>query len=243
MRLRAAAKRALRRAGWDLNRHPAPWDAAHRRSVLLAHLGVDLVIDVGANSGQYAGELRAYGYRGEVLSLEPTEGAFAQLAANASRDPHWTAIRTAAGARSGTETINVTRNSVSSSILPVLDRHIAAAPESAVAFTEEVCVERLDSLALSRASEAGAPFLKVDAQGYEREVLDGAAALLPLLAGLELELSLVPLYGEQDLWQTQVEYLEGRGFGLAGVAGGFWDRETGEMLQADALFVAGSAAT
>lgn len=238
MRLREIVKRELRRRlRLVVHRHPAPRDPAHRRSVLLGDRLVDLVVDVGANTGQYALELRDYGYTGGILSLEPTAGAFAALAGRASRDPDWTAIRAAAGAETGTIAMNVARNSVSSSIRPMLARHLTAAPDSETASREEVPIDRLDSLALEHVDAAAAPFLKIDTQGYEREVLEGASALLPRFVGVEIELSLSELYEEQLLWLDQVRYLEGAGFRLAGVSSGFWDEDTGETLQVDGLFV------
>jgi FkbM family methyltransferase len=239
LRLRDIVKRELRRRlRLVIHRHPAPGDPAHRRSVLLNDCLVDLVVDVGANAGQYACELRDYGYAGKILSLEPTAGAFSTLAEKATQDPDWTAIRTAAGTKTGAVTMNVACNSVSSSIRPMLDRHLAAAPTSQLASTEEVPIARLDSLALEHVNAAAAPFLKIDTQGYEREVLEGASALLPRFVGLEVELSLGELYEGQHLWLDQIRYLESAGFRLAGVSSGFWDQATGETLQMDGLFVA-----
>jgi len=205
--------------------------------VLLADRLVDLVVDVGANAGQYASELREYGYTGKILSLEPTAGAFSTLAREAARDTDWTAVRAAAGVETGTIAMNVARNSVSSSIRPMLDRHVSAAPESETTSTESVPIDRLDSLAREQVDVAGAPFLKIDTQGYEREVLEGASALLPRFVGIEIELSLSELYEGQRLWMDQVRFLEGAGFRLAGVSSGFWDEATGETLQVDGLFV------
>ena len=80
-------------------------------------------------------------------------------------------------------------------------------------------------------------FLKIDTQGYERAVLDGAAKTLPKLAGLQVELSLTPLYeGEAD-WRALVEHIEAAGFELSFVLPGYYDRHLKRMLQFDGVFM------
>lgn len=232
------ARRWLRRRGISVRRHPSPDDPAYRRSVFLEHHDVDLVIDIGANAGQYASDLREYGYRGEILSLEPLEQAFAQLERAASTDPRWSVVRTAAGSAPGTATLKVAGNGVSSSLLPMSERHLTAAPSSAYCAQERVPIDRLDSIVSAALDAAEAPFLKIDAQGSERSILEGAPTLLGSLIGIEIELSLVPLYDGQSLWREQVRHIEDCGFRLAGVASGFWERQSGETLQFDGLFVA-----
>jgi FkbM family methyltransferase len=229
--------RTLRRAGWDVQRHPGWFDFAHRRAVLMGARGIDLVIDVGANAGQYGEELRDYGYTGEIISLEPLTDAHARLAARARRDPRWTALRTAAGAHAGELTINLAANSDSSSALAMLDRHLDAAPQSAYVGRERVPVERLDAVAAPYVARAQRPYLKIDTQGFEWEVLDGASELLPQLAGVELELSLVALYEGQRTWLELIERMAAAGLRPVGLGHDFWDERTGETLQVDGIFV------
>jgi FkbM family methyltransferase len=235
-RLRSVVREGLHRAGWDLRGWPNPDDPAHRRQMLLEAKRVDLVVDVGANVGQYGRELRAYGYRGAIVSLEPTQSAFAELAALASGDTLWTVLRTAAGAEAGSITINVSANSVSSSALPMLDRHAQVAPESRFTGTETAAVDRLDNLVATAVTNARNPFLKIDVQGFERAVLEGAAAILPSFAAVELELSFVALYEGQALWRDHIDFMEAAGFTLVGLTPVFWDEVSGEMLQADGIF-------
>jgi FkbM family methyltransferase len=237
--LHRAVVRTLRRAGWDLHRHPGWFDFAHRRAVLLRARGVDLVLDVGANAGQYGEELREYGYGGEIVSMEPLREPYARLAARASGDPRWTALRTAAGSQPGELTINVAANSDSSSALAMLDRHLRAAPQSAYVGHEQAPVDRLDAIAAPYVARAQQPYLKIDTQGFEWDVLDGATELLPRLAGVELELSLVALYEGQRTWLELVERMAAAGLRPVGLGHDFWDERTGETLQVDGIFVRG----
>src|SRR5262245_4945741 len=75
----------------------------HNRTVLmLAAHNVDLVLDIGANTGQWASELRRAGYRGDIISFEPLSSAHEQLEKNAHNDPRWTvAPRVALGSNNG----------------------------------------------------------------------------------------------------------------------------------------------
>lgn len=233
---------ALRRLGLDLVQWPG---TSHdkMRSVLLDRLGVDLVIDVGANVGQYAGLLRAFGYLGEIISFEPMQDEYAQLAAAADRDPLWHTTRSAVGAEQGEMTINVAGNSISSSLLPMMDRHKAIAPRSDYVSQQVVPIARLDSLVEQRALEGRTAFLKVDTQGYESLVLDGAEGLLPMIDAIELEMSLVPLYDGQELMPALLDRLGRHGFRLTEIAAGLNDRHTGETLQVDGIFMRGSSPT
>lgn len=236
-RFHRAVVQSLHRIGWDLHRHPGWFDFAHRRNVLMAARGIDLVLDVGANRGQFGEELRAYGYRGALVSYEPLSAPYAQLEARAARDPGWTARRTAVGARAGELTIHVAANSDSSSALAMLERHRQAAPQSAYVGTQTVAVQRLDVLAADAVAAARRPYLKIDTQGYEWEVLDGATELLARLAAVELELSLVALYEGQRDWLELVARMAVAGLRPAGLSHDFWDERTGETLQVDAIFV------
>ena len=80
-------------------------------------------------------------------------------------------------------------------------------------------------------------FLKIDTQGYERAVLDGAANSLPRLAGLQVELSLTPLYEGEASWREIVDRLVAAGFELRFVLPGYYDRHLKRMLQFDGVFI------
>ena len=235
--LRSVIASGLHRAGWDLRRWPSYDEVAYRRFTLVRAQRVDLVIDVGANVGGYASELRDYGYDGPIVSLEPTQVAFAQLARLAANDRQWTALKSAAGAEKGNIAINIAGNTVSSSVLPMLDRHANAAPDSRYTGIETVPVDRLDNLVDKWVAAAARPFLKIDVQGFERPVLDGGSTLLSRFVAVELEMCLVPLYEGQALWSDHIEYMSSAGFNLVSMTPAFWDDASGELLAADGIFV------
>jgi FkbM family methyltransferase len=236
MTLLHRARRLAQSFGLDVRRFPQE-DDAYRRVKLINHHHVDLVFDVGGSDGCYGAELRRFGYRGLIVSFEPLHTAFAVLRARAAADPGWQAIPYALGRDSREVTLNVAANDgASSSVLPMLDRHLAAAPEAAYVSTEAVQQRALDELWPDLVGDAVSPFLKVDVQGYERDVLAGAGRTLEHCVGLELELSLVPLYQGAMLYREALDLADELGFSLMRLEPGFSDPDSGQMLQAEGLF-------
>ncbi len=233
--LRRAVNPLLRRLGLRLDALPP----RHRRPphVLVQHR-IDLLFDVGANEGQFAAQVREQGFAGRIVSFEPLPQAHAGLVRNARGDAGWTVHdRVALGAAPGDARINVSANSVSSSILPMLDAHTAAAPRSAYVGSAATPVLPLDAVYDRYRGAGERAFLKIDTQGFESEVLKGAERSLASLVGVEIELSLVPLYRGQDLYRHFLDFFEGRGFALWDVVPVFRDGRSGRLLQVDAVFV------
>lgn len=225
-----------------------------RLHLLFAQLAIDLVLDVGANTGQFARHCRAAGYRGTILSFEPSAAAHAALLRSAASDPLWTvADRMALGAVNGETEINIASNSCSSSILPMLDAHLSAAPNSAYLQKEKVPLRRLDDIVndllddimadlLATTTAPGhSIFLKLDVQGYESHVLAGATQVLTHTAALQLEMSLLPLYEGETLMPQMHANLAEQGFDLWDLEPSFRDSATGRLLQVDGIFTRSTA--
>jgi len=164
--------------------------------------------------------------------------AHARLVRASAGDEAWQiAERTAIGDVDGEVEINVSANSFSSSILPMLARHATAAPDSAYVATERVPVHRLDSVLPGRVSADSIVLLKIDTQGYEDRVLAGAGESLKAVRVVQLELSLVALYEGQLLFLDMVKLLEGAGFELHALLPEFVDPITGQTLQVNGIFL------
>jgi FkbM family methyltransferase len=236
--LKEFVRTAAKQLGLELHRYiPVRSQAAQLEAMLRSH-GVDLVLDVGANTGQFGRELRKHiGYAGRIVSFEPTSAAYLQLVANAAGDANWiVAERCAIGAAEGAIDINVSSNSVSSSALPMLESHVVAAPGSGYASVENVPLRTLDSLAPKWLREASCTLLKIDTQGFESEVLMGARQTLARVHGVQLELSLVPLYAGQKLLTELAAEITAHGFELWASYPTFCDERSGRLLQVDATF-------
>jgi len=212
-------------------------DPREQTAFLLARHRIDLVLDVGANVGQYAQGLRRAGYGGRILSFEPQTAAHAALSAAAAADPGWSiATRCAIGDADGAITINISESSDMSSALsftPETERHFAS--DRFVA-TETAPLRRLDSLWPELVRAGTRVFLKSDTQGFDLNVLRGAEGHLDQVAGIQVEASLHPIYRGQPDYRAILDYLLPRGFALMQVIPGYFSRHHGRMLESDFVF-------
>lgn len=228
----AAVRRLVNRTGFDVTRE----HFKHRFVHSLDLHRIDTVLDIGANTGQFALALRRAGFTGRIHSVEPLAEAFAALQRAGTRDPAWTAERAAVSDEPGLVVINVAGNSVSSSILPMLDRHADAAPSSRYVATEDVRATTVDEIVADRGLRPESTLLKIDVQGFEKSVLDGARKNLAGFAGVRTEMSLVELYEGQALLPEIVALLGAVGFDLWYVEPGFVEPGTRRLLQLDGVF-------
>ncbi len=242
MHLMEQTKRFVRRLanelGFEITRFNCKGSERAKLARFLSSNRVNLVLDVGANIGQYAKQLRDLGYRGRIVSFEPVSTAHLLLKKAAGRDRDWVvAPRTAIGNKDGIASINVAANSVFSSLLPgdEILGHIDST--SMIAHEEQVQMMTLNSLAPRYLHREDVSFLKIDVQGFEYEVLRGAAEMLEAICGIQLELSLIPLYQGEKSFRFMLDFMESLGFDLHSLASVFADESTGREIQLDAIFV------
>lgn len=237
MSLKRFVRKSIRSAGWDVKRFDPLSSEATQLARQLAVHQIDVVFDVGANTGQFAERLRDAGFPGRIVSFEPSTAAHSTLSQHARRDAKWTiAPRMALGDHDGTITLNLAGNSASSSVLPMLPSHATAAPESRYIGSETVDLRTLDSVSTGFVTKTERIFLKLDVQGFEYQVLQGAEQFLNRVAGIQIELSLVPLYDGEHLFDPMLHDLEACGYELWSVVPGFVDPATSRLLQLDAIF-------
>lgn len=233
-------RKFVRRFGFDVA--PFPGTAPHwaRITGLLDRHGIDCLLDVGANTGQYARAVRANGYGGHIVSFEPLSGVQDELRARAARDALWTvAPRTAVGAQTGETEINVSGESDMSSILPLDTTAQDRLASTRTRHRETVPVTTLAAILDTHTGDAKAVFVKSDTQGYEARVLDGIGDAWDRISGLQLELSLQPIYEGQPDHLALLDRLAGQGFRPHLIVPGYWSRHYGRMLEYDAVFFRG----
>lgn len=235
--IKGLTKKAFRGVGLEVHGYNPNSSPEAQLVASLKKFEIDLVLDVGANCGQFSSGIRRGGYRGKIVSFEPLTSAFAKLTEAQVGDRLWDVYpRCAIGDQDGDVTINIAGNSASSSLLPMLETHTTAAPHTAYIGKETVKLMRLDSITPDFFSTFKKPFLKIDTQGFEWHVLDGAINTLSQVQGVLLEMSLIPLYEGQHLWGDMLNRMEKAGFTLWALQLGFTDSTNGRTYQVDGIF-------
>ncbi len=198
---------------------------------------IDYVFDVGANEGQFAKDLRYYGFEKKILSFEPVLTIHEKLVKNSLNDEKWEIYEPIAlGNKSSKNEINISQNSVSSSLLNMTSEHLESAPESKFIGKQSIMEKKLDDIFFDLNIKEKNLFLKIDTQGYEYEVLKGAEEVLKKFKGVLVEVSLTNLYEGQKDWLEIVTFLKNRGFTLWSVDRGFSNKKNGKTLQLDICF-------
>jgi len=231
-------QRLARRLGYDLTPRAKARPLQAQLIAVLERFAVSCVIDVGANAGQYGAALREWGYGGRIVSFEPQPEAHRRLAQRAARDPRWrVAPRMALGERDGEVELAISAESDMSSLLPQSALLQRISPSSRIVGRERVRIARLDDVIEDYLEPGERPFLKIDTQGYEAQVLAGARGLLARLAGIQLEMPLVRCYeGERD-FRNLIEDLAAAGFSPFLFMPGYFERKLARQLQIDGVFM------
>lgn len=224
-----------------LKRFTASASPELRTAMILREAGIDLVFDIGANTGQFAEALFDFGYQGRVVSFEPTAAAYAELKARAARYPQWeVAERCAIGDQDGLITMNVSDDSVFSSALEIDDAYTAHNPKARIVKKEEVPAYRMDTLYQHYLQEnpKARILLKIDTQGFEKQVLDGSRELIRHVRSLKIEIPLYPIYRNTGFsFYEIIDYARQHGFQPYSIQVEGVDLPTGRVNTIDGLFV------
>jgi FkbM family methyltransferase len=208
---------------------------AKRRGVLLRQ--IDLVLDVGANEGQYARWLRSLGYDGRIISFEPVPKTFQALTESASSDARWECHNLALGPTDAETEIHVARNSISSSVFEPTETHLLLDPDAAEVERVHVPMRTLASLWPDLDCDGARIYLKIDVEGYELAVLSGGLLVLDAVSMIELEISLAPTYTGAPLLDEILAFVTENGFSALALEQNHEDDETtGQMMMIDGIF-------
>ena len=208
---------------------------SHLRNAL-PRLGVDTVLDVGANEGQFATLLRYIGFEGEIISFEPSQAACATLTARAARDPAWKAHQLALGDSTGTAELNVSGKSVFSSLHKPSSFGVEKYGASIeVTNTETIQLDRLDSFLDQHLPdfEQRRVYLKMDTQGHDFAVMQGAGAYASRFAGLQSEISVTPIYEGVPDYIEAISHYRSLGYEVTGMFTVNRHRTTGHVIEFD----------
>ena len=203
---------------------------------IINHFNIDHIIDVGANEGQFATSMRKLGFGGVIHSFEPLSEAFNKLKKNSAGDSNWHISNLALGSRDEDAEINVSKNTVSSSLLEMLPDHLNKEPDSRFISKEKIRVRKLDTIWNEYSFGSSNVFLKLDVQGYEKFVLEGASESLKNINLIQLEMALIPLYSGELLLVDMIQLMDSLGYKLYNLINGFNNFESGQLFQVDGIF-------
>lgn len=196
--------RAARRYGLDVresSKHPNLVDFINDRKI-------DVVLDVGANAGQF-GQKSDFGYRGAIVSYEPVLSAFKDLERIAEADNKGTAHNFAIGAESGELKIHISANSKFTSALSLKD--------NAQQFHDGIVADRVESVPVWTLDQVATKYdgkilIKIDTQGFERQVIEGGSKTVARSKGVLMEVPIIALYNNSWRLSETIEYMDGIGF-------------------------------
>lgn len=205
---------------------------AEHRNVLLHDLGI--VVDIGANRGQFALAARQWAPRARVISFEPLLGPSAIFRRVFTGDDQVVLYQSAIGPMSIRQKMHVSARDDSSSLLPISSVQTKMFPGTGEIATTEVRVGPLEEFVT--ADDLSLPaMLKLDVQGYEFDALRGCESLLKHFDWVYCECSFVELYSGQKMAWEVIEWLLARDFCLVGIFNPAYD-DCGQAVQADFLF-------
>ena len=204
----------------------------------LNYNSIDLVLDVGANSGQYALSLRRFGYKNKIISFEPGSEAYLNLLKNSKNDTKWSIFeKVGLGNKKKKIKLNISENSVSSSYKNIKKLHLVNEPNSKYIKTEKTTVINLDEVFKKFYKKKENIMLKIDTQGYEWEVLQGSKKSLGKIKAIQVELSFEDLYRNQKNWLNILKFLENNGFKVFRIIDGFKNKKSGQIFQSDFFLI------
>ena len=214
--VRDSVLRMSRALGYDIVplREMKERDFALHLRELLMRLEIDCVLDVGANAGQYHDFLRErVQYAGMIVSFEA-------LRERSRDDGKWHVEGYALGSSEGTMPINVMVGDQFSSFLEPDHGRVSDYADLNVAdHTETVAVRTLDAVLPPLQERLGfaRPYLKIDTQGFDIEVLRGARDCLPKVKALQTEASVRGIYKGMPRYTETIRYLDEHGFDITGL--------------------------
>ena len=214
-------------------------------AALLESQNIDLIIDVGANQGQYARTMFSLDYHGSIISFEPGAVAHDLLSKKASGNSRWIiAPRMALGRKQEKLTLHTFDRTDMNSLLPPASNAFKSFPKLASTETEEVSVDRLDNVwkdLVAPHAKTKRNLLKIDTQGSDLAVFEGASACLDNIAMLQIEVPVVPIYEGSPAWMDVLQPIHQSGFRPVLAESGYFNKRLKGTIDMDIVFLRSGA--
>ena len=174
---------------------------------------IDVVLDVGANDGDYGREIRDRGYKGLIVSFEPNPDVYQRLVRSTSGDANWLTYPYGLGSQDGTASLRIAENDTMSSFNELTEFGLCTGAK--LTKTEHVKILTIDTFLREHPELDRRIYLKIDTQGFEMEVLKGAVGHLDRITAVQAELALVHSYRNESDWLDVILWMRSNNFEVA----------------------------
>lgn len=200
----------------------------------LQNRGLENVLDIGANTGQFANRINEILHNVNIISFEPIKKCYDELLVN-TQNLNIKAFNYALGEIEEEQEINISAHSPSSSILPMADLHKEVFAGTNFVEKEKISIKKLDTI-FPELQIKGKFMVKIDVQGFEDRVIKGGLETLKKADLILIETSFEELYKDQLLFDGIYQLLIGIGFTFKGNLTQAINKKDGKILYAESLF-------
>jgi len=236
---KSAIQNCLRPLGIQLQRIPTKEKVAEierRKTLWLRKMEIKTILDIGANSGQFAKRIHEIFPEAKLYSFEPIRDCYEDLVNNFEGVQQFHAFNLALGNETGEVEMHRSEYSPSSSLRPMAELHKTSFPFTKNEISETIKVVKLDNVASQ--IEIKTPLLiKIDVQGFEDKVIEGGRETFSKADIVITELSVEELYEGQKLFDGIYNMLKGLGFKYRGNYEQLHHPDDGRVLQMDGIFI------
>lgn len=234
--VKSLVKKILNKKGYDIVSYDPYFDKIKKVNYLwLNKFNIDTIIDVGASDGGYVKKIRAILPVTPIVSFEPIKESFDKLVESNSQDKNFSAQNCVLSNTEGVVDFFISSRSGCSSLLEMTDLHKTAYPETAGISKITVASKKLDDCMIN--CNFNSALLKIDVQGAEKFVLEGATKTLERVKIIFMEINFVETYKDCLLINESVVLLKSYGFNFYGIENVSQSLIDGSFLQADAYFI------
>ena len=199
-------------------------------------MDINTIIDVGSYKGESVLDFREILPSATIYAFEPLLSSFKELNANTKYLDNFKSFNIALGDKKEEKEIFRKDFSASTSLLEMHKTHEELFPFTSQGSKEIVRIDTLDNIVPSLDLKDNI-LLKIDVQGYEKEVLKGASGILGRVKIIIIEMSFCELYKDQLLFPEIYRILQNQGFTYSGSRSQLKSPIDGQPLQQDAIFI------
>lgn len=197
---------------------------------------IKTIIDIGAYNGEFAQFLAKYFKASETYAFEPLPSCIPKIESRASKIPNLKIFNLGLSDYAGTEIFYQNNYGPASSLLQVSKQSIEEFPQTNGEQPITINLSRLDDV-LDADFLKKEIFIKIDAQGVEDRVIRGGVKVFSSAKFVCIEMSIVPMYDGQPLFEEVHALLVDLGFRFSGIKNQIDSQKTGQPLFVHCLYV------